>query len=1007
MKKEEWEKLLGGRLLRELCRHIPEVKSYLEGQPAGGPGRRKGGVLERARQADRALPEKLRQFMNGYRAEKEDGYIQLYVPFLTLGCKELHDHISGLPVYKECIYRCFAESLLSELETLSIRILIHELRNAQLDGTAYEAFLHRLGSEGYREELLERYSALEKIFTQCIDGRVNLFSEVIFRFSQDKSKIQDQIFGGESLGKIDRIETGLSDPHCLGRQVLKIRTEDGKSVIYKPHSLENEQWFHQFVSSLGARCQLDMYVPRQLSYKEYGWSEVIAHKPCETEREVKRYFQRMGLYVLAAYILGTNDIHCENLIAMGEYPVIIDLESLSAIQAKTQSPNADFMHLQLKDSVLASGILPYYYWTEGAEGIDLSAMSGGDNSRVKFKVPVIKGWGTEQIHVAYEQPEIPQKLNRPVLDGHFMLPGGYEKEILAGFEAGYRYVMGCPEEIKEKLRETENFMSRHLAADTQKYSMLLRSSCHPDVMGAEADRKLLLHFLWKNRDFASAFDRSIVNAEIKDLLNLNIPYFYFYMGRRDLYDSEGNRIPGYFAYSGEEQILRRLEKLCARDLAFQKRLIHISLNGYRKEDLSSKEGLKELRKMIENPSAYREKEIRKAAECIGDKLLREAVYDQERNEALWIVFDVFKEKSGAVHIVPCSMYLYNGISGMLLFFYLLSQRSGRKEFSEMFRVLEKQLYDYTCRLRKEEKVMTGLCSGLYNGEASIVYTYLILFWYSKEERYLTYAREHAEILERTAEADEKADLLEGRAGAVLAFCLLYQIKAEEKYLSKAEKIADLLIDSAVKVGNGIGWSYEQGDVPLLGMAHGNAGIMTALLQLFKLTHREKYYVCFQKAYVYEYENYNPSTGDWKDFRGNKLDEGLPSAWCHGSGGILLSRLLMCGMDLAEPEMEKCREEIKKAAGYFDRHKSRADLCLCHGECGNSLIARKFLEECGENTQELENMTEFEPQEVTILGKEWGNPGLMNGMAGIGYYLLVQSEGAEEYILDLPFNLCGR
>ena len=50
MKKEEWEKLLGGRLLRELCRHIPEVKSYLEGLPADQAGGRAVSWRGRGRQ---------------------------------------------------------------------------------------------------------------------------------------------------------------------------------------------------------------------------------------------------------------------------------------------------------------------------------------------------------------------------------------------------------------------------------------------------------------------------------------------------------------------------------------------------------------------------------------------------------------------------------------------------------------------------------------------------------------------------------------------------------------------------------------------------------------------------------------------------------------------------------------------------------------------------------------------------------------------------------------------
>jgi lantibiotic modifying enzyme len=46
------------------------------------------------------------------------------------------------------------------------------------------------------------------------------------------------------------------------------------------------------------------------------------------QEEIKRYYQRAGQLLCLLYVLGANDCHNENLIACGEHPVLVDLETL-------------------------------------------------------------------------------------------------------------------------------------------------------------------------------------------------------------------------------------------------------------------------------------------------------------------------------------------------------------------------------------------------------------------------------------------------------------------------------------------------------------------------------------------------------------------------------------------------------------------------------------------------------------------------------------------------------
>ena len=58
--------------------------------------------------------------------------------------------------------------------------------------------------------------------------------------------------------------------------------------------------------------------------------------------------------------------------------------------------------------------------------------------------------------------------------------------------------------------------------NTQQYSMLLSASYHPSVMRDGAERETLFYSLWKGRN---GTEQEIVEREIQDLLNGNIPYF--------------------------------------------------------------------------------------------------------------------------------------------------------------------------------------------------------------------------------------------------------------------------------------------------------------------------------------------------------------------------------------------------------------------------------------------------------------------------------------------------
>lgn len=549
----------------------------------------------------------------------------------------------------------------------------------------------------------------------------------------------------------------------------------------------------------------------------------------------------------------------------------------------------------------------------------------------------------------------------------------------------------------------KNIESRYLVADTQKYAMLLSTSYHPDVMQDAADREFLMYSLWKGRKFRDETDHKVVDAEISDLLNGDIPYFSFRSNSTSLFDSRKNEIVDFFEETPMESIKKRLNNMNEYDLTRQKNLIHLSLLAFGDEKTDENSITNNLRDMVHNPESFSDMEVLKAVEQIGNKLLGEAVYNSDKTEMEWIRIILYGEKSGAISIRPCGKYIYDGISGIGMFLHMLKGFSKKRKYEKACSILDKSLFLYTDQLCSGEITAQSSNSGIYNGEGSIVYYYLVLYRLYENKKYIQYAKKHAEVLHSIGVMDTSYDLLDGKAGAVVVFCLIYKETGEKKYLKYAEELGKDLTRSALIMEHGHGWKPEKGTIPLLGMAHGNAGVLVALGALYQLTDKMIYLECIEKALRYEHKNFNPIMGDWSDFRDKEQchESKKQSAWCHGAGGILLSRIYLLKLKPPDSYMKMVYEDTEKALRFMKGTTLREELCICHGTCGNILILDAYKKFNKESKQEYEQTNGKQTQENNILTKEWFQPGLMNGYAGIGYYLMLRLTGSPNYLfLDI-------
>jgi len=188
-------------------------------------------------------------------------------------------------------------------------------------------------------------------------------------------------------------------------------------------------------------------------------------------------------------------------------------------------------------------------------------------------------------------------------------------------------------------------------------------------------------------------------------------------------------------------------------------------------------------------------------------------------------------------------------------------------------------------------------------------------------------------------------------------------------------------------------------VPLTGFAHGAAGMAWALLHLAELSGADRFRQAAMKALAYERNLFSPQARNWPDLRkyyapGQVRDSSqdyFMAAWCHGATGIGLARI----QTLPYLDNEEVRAEIDTAvqstvAGGFGGNHS-----LCHGDLGKLELFLQMAETLQQPRwqKDVRRMAALVLESIETYGWLSGipqaveTPGLMTGLAGIGYGLL--------------------
>ena len=876
---------------------------------------------------------------------------------------------------------------LSGFAAEALGALFDQLRGGRPDGFSVRLAEAGVGRETRRyEELVAAPSAwtrelpvLARLSATAADFWVRNSLELLGRWRKDAAAVRREVLGGAASGdlsgnRVARIAAGLSDPHEGGRTVHVLTLEGGARVVYKPRGLAMDAAFARWLTWCNARSgtsgTLDLHVHRVLDRGGWGWAEFVAAGPCPDAEAGRRFHLRAGQLLALLHVAGGRDAHFENVVAHGEHPVLIDLETWLRprlarwLPADEEGEGWVEAARRLEHSVLSTGFLPCWQ-PDGPRDdvVDVGGLSGGrPGVRVR---PVWRAVNTDRMVRAWGSVEAGVRPNVPVLDGRPLALSEHAREVREGFASMYDLLLSRQAELLSPtgpFAGLERCRARLVFRPTLAYKRLRDRSLRPEpcrdaaARGAELEA-LARVFLEVERPAAGPpAPWPLLAAERRALEQGDVPVFRAAVSWPSgtagtvLEGPDGERIPGLIELPALEELRIRLVGLSAEDLAEQVGYIEAALGGEPAE--TGHRG----------PSGdHLAPPLQEAALDLAESILARAI--QGRDGTLGWIGPRYLAGGDTFELKPLGSDLYGGTAGIALFFAALArvidQGTGRWR-------------DLALRIaaplgRAEARRGIGGLTGL----GARIYTLTVVGELLGESGLIRQAEELAAGLD--PEGDNRLDVMSGAAGALLALLALDASVPEGVAKERAIACGAHLLGRFPWEGS-------------TGFAHGTAGIAHALLRLASPagdTARDRV--------AREMAGMAIATE-----RGLGLPPGQ-TTWCRGTAGIALARLGTLDV-LDDPET---REEIRDALALTRSSPLTPMDHLCCGNLGRAEVLLAASEVLGE-PELAEAARELAGQVLSrraargglawlpsgsVAGGSGFDPSFFRGAAGAGYTLL--------------------
>ncbi len=860
--------------------------------------------------------DEMKNGLAAIRGNEPAGFEELFYPFLLLARDTLQEKSgTAYSLLADAAHRRWERSLIISLEVITAETLdlefndFREVRPPDSTGSRdlYEAFLHSLEGEGLLH-LFQKYPVLARYLGTRLSQWVDAAREFLARLEADQRKLEVHFNQGQPLGPIIELVPGLSDRHRSGRTVVQVHFAAGVKLIYKPKMMAAEAAYWDLLDWINRNGDLPSLRTLQvLARGDYGWVEEIAPLPCQNLRDVEAFYYRAGMLVCLVYALEGSDCHCENLIAAGDQPVLIDHETLLQPRFEIQPEEGPLTLAErffYDDSVFRTLLLPRWEIRPTGESFDMSGLGGTETHRTHARRKTWENINTDSMRLRTEPVFTGPAGNVVILDGNKVQAAAYVGQIAAGFEQMYRFLRVRERELLGPQGPLRNWgLLRYVFRATAIYGSMQKRlyspRCLRDGMDASIELELFSRLLLYPGQRPASWP--ILADERRSLLQGDIPFFRYAAESDEMILEGGGSIPGFFRESGLSRVQTRFRTLSEDDLERQLGLLGASFElvqgeydrmGRTESEASSVAGEDEA-----GPDDFLAEALRIAHE------IRRAARPFQAGVS-WNTL-AYYSRANRWQLEPMAPRLYDGLCGVAVFLAAAQKLADEPELRALARsalatiVHEALPPAYTARL-----FLQGIGAGL--GQSSLIYSLVRASEFLGEEEWLRHAQSFASQLnaERIA-SDRSFDLLSGAAGAILALLALHEVTRLPETLNQATLCGEHLLQHRSESRQGPrAWKVFKEEM-LTGFSHGAAGIAYALLKLYEATGESSFRDAALEAEAYETSVFLPEASNWPDFRQPLGETGYAhlTTWCHGAAGIAMSRMAALPI-LDSPQVRK-------------------------------------------------------------------------------------------------------
>ncbi|WP_436498560.1 type 2 lanthipeptide synthetase LanM family protein [Actinokineospora sp. HUAS TT18] len=871
--------------------------------------------------------------------------------------------VTSADVDLEAVGQAFADWLDGHLVGLASRALVATLnRHAEQGlltgadgGRRFADFVSQVDSPAGRAALFTEYPVLARVLAQSCAMSADACVELLGHFAADRARIVRDLLGGVDPGPVTGLRPRLGDPHRRGRAVAALVFADGREVIYRPRDVGTHVALGTFITTMNRHVPgLDLRAPAVVAGPDHGWIEHIAAAPLDDLAAADRFYRRQGALLMLLHLLHASDMHYENVIACGDQPVLVDVETLLHPQLPAPAYAGDPAAATLSDSVYRTALLPMI--AVGEHGaVDISGL-GGDRGAVSSGASV--GWadaGTDRMRPVHRPPRFTGGSNRPRYAGRELDPVDHEAALLAGFRAAYDAVLRHREDYTGLLRECADLEIRVVFRPTRGYAALLTESADPAMLRDARDRDRMLDALADQPELAA--------RERTDLWAGDVPIFAARPDSTIVRGTDGTALDGLIDRPGLDCALDKIAAMAEADRRDQAWIVSATLATRR--PVLDHHSQAPIAGPLPGTAADPERLL--VAACgLGDQLV--AASHAGGGRVNWLNLELVDDRQWLV--LPMGAGLANGYLGVALFLAQLADTSGITRYREAAREAIGAVPHLFATIMSAPELVHAIGGGGQHGLGGIAYALARL----------SNLLDDAEVRRWAEQAVDLAALTIGPTGphgwdTGTAGCLAALLAAD------AELGGGRSLRAAAAAAEVVASHVEQAEDTLVpGFADGAAGMAWALSRYVEVADPAASRVA---AAAVTAAKVAAAPGD----RAWRL------GWCSGAAGIAVGALAGNSvLDRTGGDRQRLPATTIPLVAGTGRPVVR-DLSLCHGEFGvaEALTVLVDAGTCPVSVLRartailLDALDRYGPLSGTPGGVS--TPGLLSGVTGIGYGLL--------------------